>query len=139
MLRHTIIVLPLARGSTSPVRCGVFHCRFRPHVQQLPFYVRVILTKITTTLVKQQLSDILAGATREPESKERKRRGEITQKKSQQTSPDTLYNHTESCTSRMMNGFPRKKELFFKVSTEISNLLLQALHPGGGERNKNTI
>lgn len=61
MLRHTIIVLPLARGSTSPVRCGVFHCRSRPHVQQLPFYVRVILTIITTTSVKQQLSDVLAG------------------------------------------------------------------------------
>lgn len=63
-------------------------------------------------------------------------RGEITQKKSQQTSPDTLYNHSESCTSRMKNGFPRKKELFFKVSTEISNLLWQALTQVGVKETK---
>lgn len=81
MLRHTIIVLPLARGSTSPVRRGVFHCRSRPHVQQLPFYVRVILTIITTTSVKQQLSDVLAG-------------GEIMAKKSLNKRQRTLYTIT---------------------------------------------
>lgn len=36
----------------------------------------------------------------------------------------------------MMNSFPRKKELFFKVSTEISNLLWQALTQVGMKETK---
>lgn len=36
----------------------------------------------------------------------------------------------------MMNGFPRKKELFFKVSTDISNLLWQALTQVGVKETK---
>lgn len=36
----------------------------------------------------------------------------------------------------MMNSFPRKKELFFKVSTEISNLLRQALTQVGMKETK---
>lgn len=111
----------------APLQC-VFHCHTHKHVQQLLlFYVCAILI-ITTTL--KWLSDILAGATQLPESKERKLLRKL--RKYSQQSHWILY-------TIMVNLAP------LTWSSPSSNVLRnmeppeESINPGGGEINKNTI